>query len=170
MLVTHLTKLLPNLCQAGLGLGLPKSGEIKDDASEKPSLTLPRRIMKPNHRATTEQGRDGESTSLTRVGEAAKPRLRPLLDYFIGARSGKQMDDSAIASPNNGTSGDGKLPENSQHIPPDGEIPPPMKSTKFYEERTTKDNQAMPRCTTNQDPPFNERGMLKPFVFLENRI
>jgi hypothetical protein len=67
------------------------------------------------------------------------------------------MDDSTIVPANNGISEDRKLPENSQHTPPDRDILPPKESAHFEEERSTEDDQVASHSATDQTPQLNEK-------------
>lgn len=76
MLVLHLPGLLSSLRRDGMGFGLPKSSENKEDATELPILGSPPGNMKLKRRATQERDRGEGGTSLTdaNFGKAVKPR------------------------------------------------------------------------------------------------
>ena len=82
-LVLHLPVLLSSLRRDGIGFGLSKSGENKEDATEPPILGSPPGNMKPERRETEERDREEGGTSLTdaNLDEAVKPRPRPLTRF-----------------------------------------------------------------------------------------
>ena len=79
----HLPVLLSSLRRDGIGFGLSKSGENKEDATEPPILGSPPGNMKPEHRETEGRDREEGGTSLTdaNLDEAVKPRPRPLTRF-----------------------------------------------------------------------------------------
>lgn len=67
------------------------------------------------------------------------------------------MEDSTIVPANDVISEDGKLPENSQHTSPDGNIMPPKESAYFEEGRSTKDSQEASHSATYQTRQHGEK-------------
>ena len=67
------------------------------------------------------------------------------------------MEDSTIVHANDGISEDSKLPENSQHTPPEGDIRPLKQSTHFEEGRISKDDQVASHSAIYQTPQHNEK-------------
>jgi hypothetical protein len=115
--------------------------------------------VKPKRRAAQERDREEGGTSLTdaNLGDDVKLRPRPLLDLIVDAPKGDRMEDSTIVPENHRISEDGKLPENSQHTPPDGDIRPPKQPAHFEVGRITKDDQVASHSATYQTPQHNEK-------------
>jgi hypothetical protein len=67
------------------------------------------------------------------------------------------MEDSTIVPAHDGISEDGKLPENSQHTPPDRDILPPKEFAHFEDGRSTKDDQVASHLATYQMSQHNEK-------------